>query len=173
MGIKHIDAQEFKEIGFLQEANRLFFHPHGLALELTTVDGDGDSPTRDKIKTVLEQWQEAHDPEELDTDTLAALIADALNPPGSMRFSGCWDCRDDPEGIYYGDWQPDAIEKVKAVWAERARHYSARARMFGHDAEAAPLARWVDRDVEPTTFVEPRDSRPLVEFERDATAQDD
>lgn len=32
--IKHIDITEFRESGFLQEANRLFFHPLGLALEI-------------------------------------------------------------------------------------------------------------------------------------------
>lgn len=32
--IKRIDAKEFRELGFLQEANRLFFHPRGLALEI-------------------------------------------------------------------------------------------------------------------------------------------
>ena len=32
--IKKIDIKEFRELGFLQEANRLFFHPLGLALEV-------------------------------------------------------------------------------------------------------------------------------------------
>lgn len=32
--IKRIDIKEFRELGFLQEANRLFFHPLGLALEV-------------------------------------------------------------------------------------------------------------------------------------------
>lgn len=34
--IKRIDPWEFRELGFLQEANRLFFHPLGLALEIVT-----------------------------------------------------------------------------------------------------------------------------------------
>ena len=38
--VKHIDIKEFRELGFLQEVNRLFFHPHGLALEVT-VEEDG------------------------------------------------------------------------------------------------------------------------------------
>ena len=33
--IKHIDIKEFRERGYLQEANRRFFHPLGLALEVT------------------------------------------------------------------------------------------------------------------------------------------
>lgn len=38
---KYIDIEEFREIGFLQEANRQFFHPLGLALEVQ-VDDDGN-----------------------------------------------------------------------------------------------------------------------------------
>lgn len=32
--IKRMDILEFQELGFLQEVNRLFFHPLGLALEV-------------------------------------------------------------------------------------------------------------------------------------------
>jgi len=32
--IKYIDIKEFREAGYLQEANRRFFHPLGLALEV-------------------------------------------------------------------------------------------------------------------------------------------
>lgn len=32
--IKYMDLNEFREAGFLQEVNRLFFHPLGLALEI-------------------------------------------------------------------------------------------------------------------------------------------
>lgn len=38
--IRRIDIKEFREKGFLQEANRQFFHPHGLALEVV-VNEDG------------------------------------------------------------------------------------------------------------------------------------
>jgi len=38
--VKRIDIKEFRETGFLQEANRQFFHPHGLALEIV-VAADG------------------------------------------------------------------------------------------------------------------------------------
>jgi hypothetical protein len=33
--IKYIDVAEFRRLGFLQEANRQFFHPLGLSLEVT------------------------------------------------------------------------------------------------------------------------------------------
>jgi len=38
--IKNMDIKEFLEFGFLQEANRLFFHPLGLALEVA-INDDG------------------------------------------------------------------------------------------------------------------------------------
>lgn len=39
--IKRIDIKEFRAKGFLQEANRLFFHPLGLALEVIIDDDTG------------------------------------------------------------------------------------------------------------------------------------
>ncbi len=38
--IKRIDIKEFRELGFLQEVNRQFFHPLGLALEVV-IEDDG------------------------------------------------------------------------------------------------------------------------------------
>lgn len=38
--IKRIDIKEFRERGYLQEVNRCFLHPLGLALEIV-VDDDG------------------------------------------------------------------------------------------------------------------------------------
>ena len=53
--IKRIDIKEFREKGFLQEANRLFFHPLGLALEVM-IDEDGS----EKLGGV---WDYRDDPE--------------------------------------------------------------------------------------------------------------
>ncbi len=36
-----MDVAEFRQLGLLQEVNRLFFHPRGLALEVL-IDGDGE-----------------------------------------------------------------------------------------------------------------------------------
>ena len=38
--IKFIDVKEFREQGFLQEANRMFFHPLGLSLSVQ-INEDG------------------------------------------------------------------------------------------------------------------------------------
>ena len=40
--IKRIDIKEFRVKGFLQEANRKFFHPLGLALEVIINDETGE-----------------------------------------------------------------------------------------------------------------------------------
>ena len=37
-GIKYLDLIEFRDFGFLQEVNRQFFHPLGLALEIRYLD---------------------------------------------------------------------------------------------------------------------------------------
>lgn len=38
-GINYMDLDEFHKLGFLQEVNRQFFHPLGLALELIVDEG--------------------------------------------------------------------------------------------------------------------------------------
>ena len=40
--IKRISIKEFREFGFLHEANRLFFHPLGLALEVIVDNETGE-----------------------------------------------------------------------------------------------------------------------------------
>ena len=37
--VKRMDLTEFRETGYLQEVNRGFFHPHGLALEMSIDNG--------------------------------------------------------------------------------------------------------------------------------------
>lgn len=54
--IKRIDLNEFKNEGFLQEVNRLFFHPLGLALEVI-VDEDGN------VEKLGGVWDYRDDPE--------------------------------------------------------------------------------------------------------------
>lgn len=54
--IKRMSIKEFVEKGFLQEANRLFFHPHGLALAVFVDDFDGTA-------TLSGIWDYREDPE--------------------------------------------------------------------------------------------------------------
>ena len=53
--VKNIDIKEFREFGFLQEVNRQFLHPLGMALEIT-IDDNGD----EKISGI---WDHRDDPE--------------------------------------------------------------------------------------------------------------
>lgn len=76
MNAKRIDIAEFRRIGYLQELNRQFLHPLGLALEVA-IDDDGterlggiwdyrDDPEGlrygdgeidpDKVRRVLNEW---------------------------------------------------------------------------------------------------------------------
>ena len=40
--IKRMDVKEFRELGYLQELNRQFLHPLGLALEVVIDDDTGN-----------------------------------------------------------------------------------------------------------------------------------
>lgn len=90
--IKRIDAKEFQEVGFLQEANRQFFHPHGLALEVMVNDDGtvtlggvwdyrddpegicfGDKPDREKAYRVAAE-RERH------VQARIALMGDVVQP---------------------------------------------------------------------------------------------
>lgn len=53
--VRNIDVKEFRRLGFLQEANRKFFHPLGLALEVV-INGDG-------TETLGGIWDYRDDPE--------------------------------------------------------------------------------------------------------------
>lgn len=53
---KRIDVKEFREFGYLQELNRLFLHPLGLALEVI-VDDESESEIINGI------WDCRDDPE--------------------------------------------------------------------------------------------------------------
>lgn len=73
--IKYMDIKEFREFGFLQEVNRQFFHPLGLALAIQ------------------------------------------MSETGEESLGGVWDCRDDPEGMEYGEGMinPNKVLRVQAL----------------------------------------------------------
>jgi len=66
-----INIKEFREEGFLQEANRLFFHPLGLALEVI-IDEDGN-------EKLGELWDYRTDPEGILFQEGVINIEKALN----------------------------------------------------------------------------------------------
>jgi hypothetical protein len=53
MDVKYLDPKVLVDDGYLQEANRLFFHPLGLALEMNKQDG------------TIKVWDYRDDPEGL------------------------------------------------------------------------------------------------------------
>jgi hypothetical protein len=54
--IKRLSVREFVSEGYLQEVNRQFLHPHGLALEVTVNERTGDG-------YISGIWDYRHDPE--------------------------------------------------------------------------------------------------------------
>lgn len=134
--IKYMDVEEFRELGYLQEANRLFFHPVGLALEWDA------GWTRATLGKFLEDrgWS-LLGAEALD-DVWTFVRAAGLD---KARISGVWDYRDDPEGIMYGRPtengivdNPISAEKAACVQAEYERHVEAREALFGSVVQDVP-----------------------------------
>jgi len=96
--IKYIDITEFREMGFLQEANRLFFHPLGLALEVN-IDDDGterlsgvwdyrDDPEGmvfDKESLSLEKWRNVSQEKVRHFSARVKLFGQYIQPLGSLE----------------------------------------------------------------------------------------
>ena len=59
--IKMIDIEEFCELGFLQEVNRQFLHPLGLALSVSCETDDPDRPYKNAALSGV--WDYREDPE--------------------------------------------------------------------------------------------------------------
>lgn len=122
-----ITGREFQEAGFLQEANRLFFHPHGLALEMARV--------REGQVHVLALTAEQHDRLLAlagDDEELLGVARDATcYVEGDVYLSGIRDARDDPEGIVFVEGGPQRAERAATVAAAREHHREAREALFG------------------------------------------
>ena len=74
--VKRIDIKEFRKLGYLQEANRRFFHPLGLALEVIVDTDTGDV----KLGGI---WDSRDDPEgivfdKFDGDKATAVTVEML-----------------------------------------------------------------------------------------------
>lgn len=144
---KHIDIAEFRDIGFVYEGNRQFFHPHGLALEITIVDPEGWTEDNERVQRVaaafVEHGKHWDTPMRLEPAIHLAIAAmTALYLPGSQHISGVWDYRDDKEGVIFGAGVEDGAEKAARVLAERNRHRAFRSALFDREGEA-------DSDIEP------------------------
>lgn len=159
---KLIDVGEFRERGFLQEANRLFFHPLGLALQVRTMTDDWSDETierspwmRSRIEALAERlasrnlhFAQGHY-EASDYRDFARELCRDIWPKGSQFIDGIWDYREDPEGIYFA--APLSEEAAELVAAERRSHTEARRRLFYGDVPLDARRRTVagEPDVQP------------------------
>lgn len=120
MNATHLSTSDARQLGVVLEVNRRLLHPRGLALEIMVGDGDerivrtaGDTPER--LRELLE-WAQANGldwPEE----TAAAIdreLASAESAPATIRVQ---DHRRDPEGVYFGEIEPEDIDHAKAFEA--------------------------------------------------------
>lgn len=103
--IKRIDIKEFREKGYLQELNRQFLHPLGLALEVvidncpncdngTIHRGSVDQPIHERCPTCGGDGE-------------------------IVVLGGIWDFREDPEGLLFGE--PLDEEMIAFVKEEREK----------------------------------------------------
>lgn len=160
--IKWLPIEEFQKLGYLQEANRQFFHPHGLALAITTVTEGGWKLDGDQVRQTADELQAAGLLDRVDEDDLvgqevrlgkAKRFLDAQHPEGSAYLAGVWDDRADPEGVYFGDG--DTSTKAQEPALERQRHALHRAKFFGVDVEGIEpvVAAMARLDIEPIDWV--------------------
>jgi hypothetical protein len=141
-GIKYIDLDEFMEEGFLQEANRKFFHPLGLALQVTSEFTRADF----EKAMVAKGYQYGEDAMSNAWAGFQAVMGDG----GSRTFlSAVWDYREDPEGMLFSlDDLRERGGDVKAfkVEEERKKHLEVRHVDYGCDPETGvqPCPDWDD-----------------------------
>lgn len=135
--IKRIPIKELRELGFLQEANRQFFHPHGLALEVTIcTDSDEVPPPVYAVALPAARYERMLLLARVanDDDLVERLEQAERYDVGDAYLSGVWDYRDDPDGIVFGNGgYGDSRERAETVLAERMRHAQHRYRLFHGD----------------------------------------
>lgn len=146
---KRLPVREFVDGGYLQEVNRKFLHPLGLALEVTVAhEPSAMLLLRGEDLPLLRHF--AVKVRELDPSTDAAMGAlerlldgATLYEPGDGYVSSVWDARDDPEGIIFEDGLVDG-EKAAKVQDEFAVRALARGAALGYMiqpvADAGPQA---------------------------------
>lgn len=105
-GPRYIPVLELRDGGYLQEVNRRFFHPLGLALEIGIYEEPGRWFTlRDedvaRLARLANMIREAEPDEAAALDDLIARSTPLEQGDGVIL--GVWDCRDDPEGVIFGD----------------------------------------------------------------------
>jgi hypothetical protein len=120
--INYLHVDEFRKEGFLQECNRLFMHPLGLALSVIVSDDEtqvvhlkGKLPNGTDISGHLLVPKTV----KLDLEDITDL---ELNPVSEI-LGPIWDYRDDPEGIIFGEGalDPEKVRRVANLRDSKAR----------------------------------------------------
>lgn len=144
--IKYMDVAEFRELGFLQEANRQFFHPLGLALSVAVLREEAFQNWLDEAARAMVEnlgWGPADTPlvHKAMREQIELLVKTIGFGPGE-RLGPVWDYREDPEGMTFGGPENYGLDPVKAaaVDAEARRHTVARLAMFGSNVQPIPEA---------------------------------
>lgn len=144
---KYIDVAEFRELGFLQEANRQFFHPLGLALSVVRLSEEQfDNWLGEAAATMVENlgWGPADTPtvREAMREQIELLVKTIGFGPGE-RLGPVWDAREDDEGMIFGGPDNYGLDPAKAatVDAEARRHTVARLAMFGSNVQPIPKTK--------------------------------
>lgn len=111
-----LPTQELRDEGYLQEANRQFFHPLGLALAVGT---NRPSEMADRLDEALTSLAEivAGDDEALDK---LRRVRDVLRTSDATVSVNVLDGRDDPEGVIFTEEADDLTKalRVEYLWRE-------------------------------------------------------
>lgn len=124
--INYIDLTEFRERGYLQELNRQFLHPLGMALEWSP--GTNYEDFTKMMGSVGYQYGD---------DAMHNAWAGFCMAGGDKPHLGrVWDSREDEEGYRYARFPADVIEesqiKADVVATEQAVKRVARERILGY-----------------------------------------
>lgn len=122
-------AEEFRELGFLQEVNRRLLHPCGLALQITRAESPGVV-----VAMGVELWEAllrvaAAEPH----PQLYEALREARHfEKGGMWFSAVKDAREDPEGVVFGPGdEAERLRRAASVEAELLKRAAARRALLG------------------------------------------
>lgn len=135
--IKYIDIQEFSDLGWVQEINRRFLHPAGLAMSWTpAVNAEA---VKDYIRKSLPRRSQK---DEAVIDAMFEMLDDL----GYVKahLTGVWDDRDDEEGDIFGEdffEEPIATEmRTKAANVQKTLEERApkRAQLLGYVVQPLP-----------------------------------
>lgn len=121
--VQYMDLKEFQADGYLQEVNRRFLHPLGLALEMQTGDDDDAYVVMGKahLTALANCTSTVEDRSGSEDDALDAAWK-AIDRARSAILGGVWDYRDDPEGMEFG-LKPKVENGYDPVeFAEKANH---------------------------------------------------